>query len=182
MRIIAGKYKGRILKTPNSKFTRPTTDRVRETLFNILTNKINFNGLEILDIYAGSGSLGLEALSRGASSADFIEKNVQIYKVLQQNIFSIGTDQYCRIFKMEALNFSRMGNHKKYDLIFADPPFFKDDIHTVAENLLTNKFLTESGLIIVERSVQTREKDTEKFGHEPFKRIGDTLLYKFEEN
>lgn len=182
MRIIAGKYKGRILKVPNTKFTRPTTDKVRETLFNILNNKIDFNKMEVLDIYAGTGSLGLEALSRGAASVDFVEKNVRIYKILQKNIFSIDLYELCKIFKMEAVNFSRMVNHKKYDLIFADPPFFKDDIHLVVENILKNEFLAAGGLIIIERSIQTKEKDIEKFGIESFKRIGDTLLYKFEKN
>ena len=182
MRIIAGKYKGRILKVPGTKFTRPTTDKVREALFNILNNKIDFNKIEVLDIYAGTGSLGLEALSRGAASVDFIEKNSAIYKILQQNIFAMNTDEFCKIFKMEAVNFSRMKIHKKYDLIFADPPFFKYDIHYVVENLLKNEFLAEAGLMIIERSIQTKEKDIGKFGIEPFKRIGDTLLYKFEKN
>lgn len=180
MRIIAGKYRGRRLKVPSTKFTRPTTDKVREALFNILTNRINFDGIAVLDIYAGSGSLGLEALSRGAASIDFVEKNIQIYKILQQNIISLGTVLNCKIFKMEAISFSRMADHKKYDLIFADPPFFKDDIHYVVENLLAGDFLTEEALIIIERSIQTKEKDIEKFGIEPFKRIGDTLLYEFE--
>jgi 16S rRNA (guanine966-N2)-methyltransferase len=182
MRIISGKYKGRVLKVPNSKYTRPTTDKVRESLFNMLNNLIDFSGIEVLDIYAGTGSLGLEALSRGVNSVDFVEKNFQIYKILQQNINLFGTSVNYKIFKMEALSFSRMINHKKYNLIFADPPFFKDDIHYVVENLLSKEFLTESGLMIIERSVQTKEKDVEKFGVEPLKRIGDTLLYKFSKN
>jgi 16S rRNA (guanine966-N2)-methyltransferase len=182
MRIISGKYKGRILKVPSTKFTRPTTDRVRETLFNLLTNKIDFEGIEVLDIYAGSGSLGLEALSRGAAQIDFIEKNIPIYKVLHQNITSIQANEFCKIFKMDALDFSKMVNHKKYNLILADPPFFKDDIHRVAENLLKNNFIYDNGLIIIERSIQTRDKDIKQFGIEPFKRIGDTLLYEYEIN
>jgi 16S rRNA (guanine966-N2)-methyltransferase len=180
MRIISGKYGGRILKVPSTKFTRPTTDRVRETLFNLLVNRIDFDEIEVLDIYAGSGSLGLEALSRGAAKVDFVEKNIPIYKILQQNIISIQADEFCRIFKMDALDFSKIVNHKKYNLILADPPFFKDDIHQVTENLLTKNFLYENGLIIIERSIQTKEKDIERFGTEPFKRIGDTLLYQFE--
>ncbi|MCX6151747.1 MAG: 16S rRNA (guanine(966)-N(2))-methyltransferase RsmD [Ignavibacteriales bacterium] len=180
MRIISGKYGGRILKVPSTKFTRPTTDRVRETLFNLLNNKIDFNGIEVLDIYAGSGSLGLESLSRGASHVDFIEKNFPVYKVLKQNITSIFVDEFCKIFKMNALDFSKATNHKKYNLIFADPPFFKNDIHEVMKNLLTKDFLLDDGLIVVERSIQTKEKDVENFGIEPFKKIGDTLLYQFE--
>jgi 16S rRNA (guanine966-N2)-methyltransferase len=180
MRIIAGKYRGRTLKVPDTKYTRPTTDRVRETLFNLLNNRINFEGIEVLDIYAGSGSLGLESLSRGALRIDFVEKNIPVYKILHQNISSIQANEYCKIFKMNALDFSKMANHKKYNLILADPPFFKDDVYEVVKNFLTQEFLFEDGLIIVERSIQTKEKDIEQFGIEPFKRIGDTLLYQFE--
>ncbi|MGE5680648.1 MAG: 16S rRNA (guanine(966)-N(2))-methyltransferase RsmD [Bacillota bacterium] len=179
MRIISGILKGRTLKVPSTKFTRPTTDRVRETLFNLLNNQIDFEGIKVLDIYAGSGSLGLECFSRGASEVHFIEKNFPIYKVLQSNIDSLNYEINYKIFKMEALRFSTMSNHETYDLILADPPFFKDDIHIVAGNLLKNNFLNKEGILIIERSVQTREKDIEGFGIEPFKKIGDTFLYSF---
>ncbi len=180
MRIISGLHKGRTLKVPSSKFTRPTTDRVRETLFNILNNIIDFDGIEVLDIYAGSGSLGLETLSRGASKVDFVEKNFPVYKILSENISHVKVEEQCYIYKMEAITLSRLSNHKQYHLILADPPFFKDDIHDVVRNLIANSFLYDEGMIIVERSIQTKEKDVEQFGTEPFKRIGDTLLYKFE--
>ncbi len=180
MRIISGLHKGRILKVPGSKFTRPTTDKVRESLFNILNNTIDFDGIEVLDIYAGSGSLGLEALSRGAGKVDFVEKNFPVYKILGENISHLKVDEQCYIYKMEAIGVTRLANHKQYHLILADPPFFKDDIHDVVKNLLANSFLYDEGIIIVERSIQTKEKDIQQFGTEPFKRIGDTLLYKFE--
>ncbi|MEI7812481.1 MAG: 16S rRNA (guanine(966)-N(2))-methyltransferase RsmD [Ignavibacteria bacterium] len=179
MRIISGIFRGRTLKVPNTKFTRPTTDRVRETLFTLLTNQIDFDGIKVLDIYAGSGSLGLESVSRGASEVHFIEKNYQIYKTLQENIDNLKTEINYRIYKMEALRFSTVSDHPVYDLILADPPFFKDDIHAVVKNLLKNKFLTDDGILIIERSVQTREKDAENFRKEFFKKIGDTLLYQF---
>jgi 16S rRNA (guanine(966)-N(2))-methyltransferase RsmD len=153
------------------------TDRVRVTLFDILTNKIDFNGIKVLDLYSGSGSLGLECLSRGADEVHFVEKNFVIYKNLMKNIGSIAVESQCKIFKMEALKFSRLENHEQYDLIFADPPFFKDDIYDVVENLYANNFLTKDGLIIVQRSIQTRENDKLHFEVEPFKIIGDSCLY-----
>jgi 16S rRNA (guanine966-N2)-methyltransferase len=177
MRIISGRFKGRLIKVPDSKLIRPTTDRVRETLFNLLNNKIDFSGIKVLDIYAGSGSLGLECKSRGAEIIHFVEKNFPIYKNLQDNINSLEAENECRIFKMEALRFSQIAEHDQYDLILADPPFFKDDIYKVAENLKSNGYLNKDGFIIVERSIQTKEKDILNLGAEPFKIIGDTCLY-----
>lgn len=177
MRIIAGKFRGRIISSPNSKYTRPMTDRLRVTLFDILSNKIDFDGIKVLDLYSGSGSIGLEALSRGAEKVDFIEKNLSISKTLLKNIESLNVSDRCKIFKMEALKFSRMEEHDNYDLIFADPPFFKDDIYEVVENLLANNFLMEDGKIIVQRSIQSKEKDKLHFETEPFKVVGDSCLY-----
>lgn len=180
MRIISGKYKSRSIKAPNPKFTRPTTDIVKESIFNILQNKIDFTGLKVLDIYAGSGSLGLEALSRGAEVIHFVEMNFSVFKVLLGNIKSLEAETSCRIFKRSAIKFSEMNEHYSYDLIFADPPFFKDDIHKVYHNIIEGNFLNENGIFIIERSIQTREKDIEAFGVEPAKKIGDSLIYWFE--
>lgn len=179
MRIISGTFRGRIIKAPPSKYTRPTTDKVKESLFNYLFNFMNFDGIKVCDIYAGSGSLGLEALSRGASEIHFIEKNFPVFKVLQANIDSLNETNSTRIYRMPALRFSTLTEHGSYDLILADPPFFKDDIHKVVKNLLDNNFLSESGLLIVERSIQTKSEDINQFGIEPFKQIGDSLIYQF---
>ncbi len=179
MRIIAGIYKGRIVKFPNSKLVRPTTDKVKESLFNYLQNQIDFEGIYVCDIYAGSGSLGLEALSRGAAEVHFVEKDYHIIKTLEMNINTLDAEDKCRIFRMEAVKFSKMSRHNKYDLIFADPPFYKYDIHKVVSNFLTNNFLKENGRLIVERSVQTEKIDRENFYKEPFRRIGDSLIYQF---
>lgn len=177
MRLISGVFKGRLIRVPDSKLIRPTTDRVRETLFNLLNNRIYFQGIRVLDIYAGSGSLGLECLSRGAEEIHFVEKNYPIYKNLQENIDSLDVEKECRIFKMEAIKFSLLSDHDKYDLILADPPFFKDDVYAVIGNLIKNQFMTETGVIIIERSIQTKEKDIMNLKAEPFKIIGDTCLY-----
>lgn len=177
MRIISGEAKGRHIFVPKSDLIRPTTDRVRETLFNLLNNKISFEGIMVLDLYAGSGSLGLECISRGALKADFVEKNYVIKKNLERNIKLLNATNKCRIFNTSALSFSNKIKDNKYDLILADPPFFKDDIYDVVLNLITNKFLHQEAEIIVERSIQTKEKDQTNFKSEPFKKIGDTCLY-----
>jgi 16S rRNA (guanine966-N2)-methyltransferase len=177
MRIISGEFKGRLIQVPQSKEIRPTTDRVRETLFNLLHNKLDLSGIKVLDLYSGSGSLGLECLSRGAGEIHFVERNLFIYKNLINNIASLQVKEKCTVYKMEAVKYSNTGINKGYDLIIADPPFFKDDIYKVVENLLQHDFLSKGGFIIIERSIQTKEKDIANFKAKPFKIIGDACLY-----
>lgn len=177
LRIISGALKGRLINVPKSSLIRPTTDRVRETLFNILNNKISLEGIKVLDLYAGSGSFGLECFSRGAGEIHFVEMNAVIYKNLEQNIASLNANDNCTVYKISALKFSLLNNNSNYNLIFADPPFFKDDIYEVVENILSYKFLEEDGIMIIERSIQTKQKDIENFKVEPFKITGDNCLY-----
>lgn len=177
MRIISGIFKGRLINVPQSKEIRPTTDRVRETLFNLLNNRIDFDGIQILDFYSGSGSLGLESISRGAKYVTFIERNFTIYKNLLENIKSLGVEDKCKVVQSTAVNFSKRESATQYDLILADPPFFKDDIYDVVDNLKLNKYLKDEGILVIERSIQTKEKDVNSFGVEPFKIIGDACLY-----
>ncbi|NWG28315.1 MAG: 16S rRNA (guanine(966)-N(2))-methyltransferase RsmD [Ignavibacteriaceae bacterium] len=177
LRITAGDLKGRFINVPKSELVRPTTERVRETIFNILNNKISFEGIRVLDIYAGSGALGFECLSRGAEEIHFVEKNSVIYRNLEENIQLLQVNERCRIFKMPAIKFSLMKPTVEYDLILADPPFFKDDIYNVVGNILKNKYLHTNCFMIIERSIQTKEKDIENLRIEPFKIIGDTCLY-----
>lgn len=177
LRITAGYLKGRYINVPKSDLVRPTTERVRETIFNILNNKISFDGIKVLDLYSGSGSLGFECLSRGASELHFVEKNFVIYKNLEANIQQLQVNDKCRIFKLPAIKFSSLKVEDGYDLILADPPFFKDDIYNVVENLLKNKYLRNESIMVIERSVQTKKKDIENFSVEPFRIIGDACLY-----
>ena len=139
LRIISGELKGRWINVPKSNLIRPTTSRVKETLFNLLTNEISFNNIKVLDLYAGSGSLGIESLSRGAAEVHFVEKNFKIYKNLLENIKSLEVENCCSLFKVSAEKFSQSQINSSYDLILADPPFFKDDIYQVLQNINTNK-------------------------------------------
>ena len=179
MRIIAGIYKSRTIKFPKSDLVRPTTDRNKESIFNILSNQLDFNDIKACDIYAGSGSLGLEVLSRGARETHFVEKNFHVQKMLRENIKSLDALKKSRIFKMSAIKFSSIDEHDTYDLIILDPPFFQDDVHQVVRNLLDRKFLNDDGILLVERSIQTKDKDVKNFKREPFKRLGDSLIYIF---
>ncbi len=178
MRIISGYLKGRLFNVPQSKFIRPTTDRVRETLFNILNNIIDFADIEVLDLYSGSGSLGFECISRGAKSVLFVEKNFKIYKNLTENICSLGLEKQCSVVRSEAINFTSKKSDKIFNLILADPPFFGYDIYKVVDNIKANAFMNKESIMIIERSVQTKENDIEHFKIEPFRTIGDACLYK----
>ena len=178
MRIIAGEFRGRTIKMPKSKLVRPTTDKNKESIFNYLTNQIDFDGIIVCDMYAGSGSLGIEALSRGADTIHFVEQNFQIYKNLLYNINSLKASERTKVFKMSCLKFAST-SEMKYDLIIADPPFFKDDIHKVVEKIIENKLVNPGGRLIIERSIQTEQKDIENFKIEPFKKLGDSLIYEY---
>ncbi len=180
MRIISGEFRGRTIKFPKSKLVRPTTDKNKEAIFNILNNLTSFNEIKACDIYAGSGSLGLEALSRGADEVHFIEKSFKVQRMLKENITSLNSEEYCKVFNMSALRFSSLNEHDIYDLIILDPPFFHDDVHQVVKNLMQNKFLSENGIMLIERSIQTKEKDIKNFEIEPIRRLGDSLIYIFE--
>lgn len=177
MRIISGDLKGRFIKVPQSDQIRPTTDRVRETLFNLLNNRLDFEGIKVLDLYAGSGSLGIECVSRGASEVHFVEKNNFIYRNLIENIKSLNISDKCTVYNEEVTRFVKQDEKHCYNLIVADPPFFKEDIYSAVEILLRNKYLAPDGLLVIERSIQTKEKDTIRFNTVPFKIIGDTCLY-----
>ncbi|MGQ9642841.1 MAG: 16S rRNA (guanine(966)-N(2))-methyltransferase RsmD [Ignavibacterium sp.] len=178
MRIISGYLKGRLFNVPQSKFIRPTTDRVRETLFNILNNLIDFEEISVLDLYSGSGSLGFECISRGAKSVLFVEQNYFIYNNLNENIKSLEVEDKCSVVRSEAIVFTRKKSYKSYDLILADPPFFEYDIYKVVENIKANGYMHSESIMIIERSIQTKEQDMENFKVEPFRIIGDACLYK----
>ena len=177
LRITSGYLKGRYINVPKSELVRPTTERIRETIFNILNNRMSFEGIKVLDMYAGSGALGFECLSRGAEEVHFVEKNSIIYRTLEDNIKLMQAEEKCKIFKMPAIKFSALKQNVEYDLILADPPFFKDDIYNVVGNILNNGYLRNECFMIIERSIQTKQKDIENLKVEPFKIIGDACLY-----
>lgn len=117
MRVVAGRYKGRRLKAPKGSATRPTSDRVREALFSVLGT---LDGARVLDLFAGSGALGIEALSRGAATATFVDDDPKAVEAIRQNLSAIGVDADVR--RCDALAFLRAGGGP-YDVVFIDPPY-----------------------------------------------------------
>ncbi|ASK87977.1 16S rRNA (guanine(966)-N(2))-methyltransferase RsmD [Sphingorhabdus sp. SMR4y] len=120
MRIIAGQWRGRKIVAPKGDTTRPTADRTRERLFSMLTSRLgDFEDLQILDLFSGSGALGLEALSRGAAHCTFVEQDPEAVRTLEKNIETLGADADIRIGSVLHLGAAR----KAYDLILMDPPY-----------------------------------------------------------
>lgn len=119
MRIISGIYNRRILHSPESENVRPTSDRAKETLFNMLNVRYDLEGMEILDLFCGTGNLGLECISRGASKCCFVDKDI---KLVQKNIELLKAGDRCVTVRSDAVMFLA-DNEKKFDMVFCDPPY-----------------------------------------------------------
>jgi len=162
VRIIAGKYRGRKLKSPPSLETRPTSDRLRETLFNILAPRIE--GARFLDLCAGSGAVGLEALSRGAEHVTFVDRSRKMRALLETNVSALKVDQAeFEIFVAEVGEFLRRHVKKDaipFDVIFFDPPYAMD-YETVLEFIgeKAEQVLTGDGLVVVEHRKKRELQD-----------------------
>jgi 16S rRNA (guanine966-N2)-methyltransferase len=146
IRIIAGKWRGRKLPVHNIEGLRPTTDRIKETVFNWLMNDVV--GSSCLDCFAGSGSLGLEALSRGAKSLTLIEKDSQAAKQINANLSLLNADN-ATVEKADSLAYLTTVQ-QQYDLVFIDPPFRKNLAEPICQLLETAELLTLNALIYVE--------------------------------
>lgn len=151
MRLISGKWGGTRLTAPKGRGTRPTTDRNREALFSMLQARLDFDGLNVLDAFAGSGALGLEALSRGAAHCTFIENDPAACAAIKQNIATCGADEMSRLLRRDARK-ADFGA-EKFDLILLDPPYGWG----LAEALLPliRAALAEDALLVVEEDKRT---------------------------
>jgi len=160
-RIVAGSHRGRRLETPTGATTRPTTDRVREALFSALTSWVGtadappedaLAGLAFLDLYAGSGAIGLEAASRGAAAVLLVESDARTAALARRNVASTALPANVRTMSVETL--ARTPADQPYDVAFADPPYTvaADRLDTVVSELVANGWLAADGLLVLERS------------------------------
>lgn len=152
MRIITGTAKGRKIKAPEGLNTRPTSDRVKESLFNILNNKVNINGAKVLDLFAGTGNLGLEALSRGALNCIFVEHDKKTYNILNENIKTLGFNDIAKVYNQDSFAFLDFLNKlkQKFDIIFLDPPYGKGFIEKAIALIISYDLIEKGGIIIGE--------------------------------
>lgn len=152
MRIVGGDFKGRRLATPSTQKIRPTTDRTRESLFNILSNKFDFEGARIIDLFAGTGALGLEAMSRGASFALFVEESVEGRGLLRTNITALGLQGKTKISRRDATKLGKLEGSLPFDLAFLDPPYSKGLGERAIKELIDGEWLKQNALIVLEEA------------------------------
>ena len=164
MRIIGGKYRGRRLKSPPSLATRPTSDRLRETLFNILAPRIE--GAHFLDLCAGTGAVGIEARSRGASHVTFVDQSRRMCALIQANTEALDSEEEFEVITAEASEFLRRQVRRKepaFDIVFFDPPYatnYEEALKLVGE--CATDILDDDGIVIVEHS--SKNDLDEEFG------------------
>ena len=148
LRVVAGKYRGRKLEQPPKTITRPTMDRVKEAIFNMIQFKIE--GAIVLDLFAGSGSLSIEAVSRGAMKSIAVDKSREAIKVINHNIEKIGINNIS-VQQTDVISFVQSMAGTKFDFIFMDPPFANFDIYYgTFEAIIKSKILKDTGVIILE--------------------------------
>lgn len=158
MRVIAGKFKGRNLKSPPSLDVRPTSDRLRETLFNVIAARVPDS--RFLDLCAGSGAVGIEALSRGAAHATFVDRSRRSCQLIEANLNLCQVPEEQRdIYCSEAAEFLKQSGKDQWDVIFLDPPY-KTDYLRILQLLGSSQLLSEDGLLIVEHHHKTNLPET----------------------
>ncbi len=156
MRIISGNYKGKKIIEPKDAKTRPLKDLTKESIFNIITHSnkfsINFENAEILDLFSGTGSFGIECLSRGVKYVTFIENYKEILLILKRNLLNLKSIKNYKIIEKDIMkSFNFMNLEKKFDIIFLDPPYKESDLTNLITLLIDQKILATNGVIIIHR-------------------------------
>jgi 16S rRNA (guanine(966)-N(2))-methyltransferase RsmD len=153
MRIISGKYKGRRIAAPSNITARPTTDFAKEGLFNLLNNRIDFEGIDVLDLFAGTGSISIEFVSRDCKSVITIEQNDRHCTFIRKVCNELKIDNMS-LLKMDVFKFIS-SCHTQFDMIFADPPYELDKIEEIPNLIFSKNLLKTDGLFVLEHSSKT---------------------------
>jgi 16S rRNA (guanine966-N2)-methyltransferase len=154
MRIVAGKFRGKQLTSPEDDSIRPTADRVRESVFNILASRLgpNFDGLRVLDLFAGTGALGLEALSRGASNVVFVDTGAEARGLIRDHIEAFGAGGVAKLLRRDATNLGPAGTMGPVDLVFLDPPYGKGLGELALASVRDGGWLKPETVLVLEES------------------------------
>ena len=178
MRIITGLYKGRTIKTVSDLSVRPATDRVRQTVFNILENRIVFEGASVLDLFAGSGSLGLEAISRGAAHVTFVESGKEAADILEENLRMLWIANG-GVVREDAMSFIAL-EPSNYDLVFADPPYAFERTAELPPLVFGQGLVRPQGYLLIEHSRELSFTSTDRYAVRSEKRFGRTVVTFFQ--
>ncbi|MBO4875830.1 MAG: 16S rRNA (guanine(966)-N(2))-methyltransferase RsmD [Bacteroidales bacterium] len=160
MRIIGGKYRGKNFTPPANFKARPTTDFAKEALFNILNNDFNFENIDVLDLFSGTGSISYEFASRGVKSLVAVESNVKHAAYIEKNFKELGFSQAI-IYKSDVFRYLDTCT-KKFDVIFADPPYALENIEEIYHSVFRNSLLTDTSYLIIEHG---ESNDFSSFPH-----------------
>ena len=178
MRIISGKFKGRRFDLPSDKWkTRPTTDMAKESLFNILVNQYELSDITVLDLFAGTGNIGYEFLSRGAAQVTFVDKFAGCSRYIESMCKNLGVEQEAQIVKNDVFRFLNTTT-QTYDIIFADPPYQLKTIPKIAQLVLERKLLNPNGCLIIEHDGGQNFKNHSNFVQ--FRQYGQSYFSFFE--
>ena len=158
MRVVGGKLRGRNLAAPQSQAIRPTADRLRETLFNILAHAYDdpVTGARVLDLFAGTGALGIEAASRGADFVLFIDDSAEARALLRENVAALGLGGTSRVFRRDATKLGPVHPLTPFSLVFADPPYGQGLATKALASARTGAWFTHDALIVVEDAVKSQ--------------------------
>jgi 16S rRNA (guanine(966)-N(2))-methyltransferase RsmD len=172
MRVIAGTARGRPLVAPRGAHTRPITDRVKETLFGILGDQVI--DARVLDLYAGSGSVGIEALSRGAASCDFVEHDRRAVEAIRENLARAGVGEHASVHAQDVLRFLGRSVDGRFTLVFVDPPYEERAILAPLEGLIGR--LAPGATVVVKHHWRTPVPEPSGLARRRERRFGETTL------
>ena len=160
MRIISGQFKGKKIFLPKDKLTRPLRDLVKESIFNLIEHSNKFNckidNSNILDLFSGTGSFGLECISRNAKKVTFIENYKEAIHILKKNVLALNSKKNYEIIEKDCFDFFNLNKifSEKFDLIFIDPPYKEEKVNDIIAHIKKNKILKENGIIIIHRHIK----------------------------
>lgn len=178
MRIVGGAFRGRPLATPKTSAIRPTSDRAREAVFNVIAHRYgdHLDGARVLDLFAGTGAIGLEALSRGASYGVFIEESAEGRGLIRTNVEAFGLSGRTKIFRRDATKLGEAGTLQPFDLVFADPPYGKGLGELALVAARDGGWLKPGALCLVEEAATTPFQPPAGFTLDERRDYGDTTI------
>ena len=180
MRIISGKFKGKTIVYLKNLTTRPLKDSIKENIFNILTHsnliRTTIVDANILDVYSGVGSFGLECISRGAKKVTFVEQDKKALLVLEQNLAKLSIDSQAQIIKDKIENMLLKNEKKKYDIFFFDPPFADNEFIQNFKLIKKNKIYNNNHIIVIHREINSKDNFDEYFNIIEIKKYGRSKI------